>query len=149
MTSWSLIMTLEYLPAPQLAQVEAAVAPTAAENLPASQLVQPVEAMDAEYFPSSHFLQVEALQFAYLPAPQSAQVDAAVAPENLPASHEVQPVEAMDAEYSPVSQSMQKVHTFPLPFDFRNPWNIGSDGVTIFVCNTMTVSAGNVIPSRK
>jgi hypothetical protein len=37
----------EYLPATQSAQVEA-VAPTTAENLPATQLVQTVEAVDSE-----------------------------------------------------------------------------------------------------
>jgi len=41
----------EYLPAAQSAQVEAAVAPTAAENLPAAQSVQTVEA-SAEYLPA-------------------------------------------------------------------------------------------------
>jgi hypothetical protein len=41
-----------YLPAPQSAQVEATVAPTAPENLPASQLVQTDEAADAAYLPA-------------------------------------------------------------------------------------------------
>jgi len=36
------------------AQVEATMAPTAAENLPASQLVQTVDAIAAEYLPASH-----------------------------------------------------------------------------------------------
>ena len=73
------------MPAPQSAQVEAIVAPTAAEYLPATQLVQTVEAVDAEG----------------VPAPQSTQVEAAVArtaAENLPATQLVQMVEAADTE---------------------------------------------------
>ena len=76
--------------------MEAAVAPTAAENLPATQLVQTVEAFAAEY----------------LPAPQSAQVEATLAPttaENLPAAQSVQTVEAVPAAYFPAVQSVQTV----------------------------------------
>jgi hypothetical protein len=84
----------EYLPAPQSAQVEATLAPTASENLPAVQLVQTLEASAAEY----------------LPAPQSAQVEATLAPtasENVPAVQLVQTVEASAAEYLPASQWVQ------------------------------------------
>jgi hypothetical protein len=42
----------EYLPASQSAQVEATLAPTASENLPAAQSVQTVEASAAEYLPA-------------------------------------------------------------------------------------------------
>jgi hypothetical protein len=80
----------EYLPASQSAQVEATLAPTASENLPAAQSVQTVEASAAEY----------------LPAPQSAQVEATLAPtasENLPAAQSVQ-TEAPANEYVPAAQ---------------------------------------------
>jgi hypothetical protein len=53
----------------QLEQVATAVAPTAAENLPASQTVQMVEAVPA----------------AYVPAGQDVQLVEAVEPVNLPA----------------------------------------------------------------
>jgi len=89
----------EYLPASQSAQVEATLAPTASENLPAAQSVQTVEASAAEY----------------LPAPQSAQVEATLAPtasENLPAAQSVQTVEASAAEYLPAPQSCDHTHTY-------------------------------------
>ena len=43
-----------YLPGPQSVQAKAALAPTAAENLPASQLVQAVAPEVGEYFPAKH-----------------------------------------------------------------------------------------------
>jgi len=49
------------LPAPQSTQVEAAVAPTAAENLPATQLLHSVEAVAAEYLPAIHAVQLPGL----------------------------------------------------------------------------------------
>jgi hypothetical protein len=52
-------------------------------------------------------LTVEGFAAEYLPAPQSAQVEAAVAPtaaENLPATQLVQTVEAAAAEYLPAPQ---------------------------------------------
>ena len=42
-----------YLPATQVAQVEATVAPTTAENVPAPQSVQTVEPVAARYLPAA------------------------------------------------------------------------------------------------
>jgi len=62
-----------YVPAPQSAQVEATVAPIAAENLPAVQLVQTVEALTSEYVPALQSAQVEAFTaFLYFPAGHAA-----------------------------------------------------------------------------
>ena len=65
------ITTLLYLPAAQLAQVEPPVAPTAAENMPATQLVQTVEDDDAEYLPAIQLVHtVKAAAPEYVPAVQ-------------------------------------------------------------------------------
>ena len=114
-----------YFPASQLAQVEATLAPTASENLPAvqsvhleepetglylpgAQLVQTVEASAAEYFPASQLVQtVEAVPAVYLPAVHNEQVaaDADVAPvcPYAPAEHRVpeQVDEEVADEYVP------------------------------------------------
>jgi hypothetical protein len=61
-----------YLRAPQAAQVEDNVAPTAPENVPAVQLVQIDEPVAPAYFPASQFVQiVDAAVVEYLPAQQS------------------------------------------------------------------------------
>ena len=67
------------------------MAPTVAEYLAATQLVQTVEAVDAEYLPAPQLTQVEA-------------VVASTAAENLPATPLVQTVETVDAEYLLVTQ---------------------------------------------
>ena len=98
----------EYLPAAQSEQLPTAVAPSAAENLPAAQLVQTEAPAAAEYLPAAQSVQtVEVVPAAYLPAPQSEQVSTAVAPsaaENLPAAQLVQ-TEAPANEYVPAVQS--------------------------------------------
>ena len=67
------------------------MAPTVAEYLAATQLVQTVEAVDAEYLPAPQLTQVEA-------------VVARTAAENMPATQLVQTVETVDAEYLLVTQ---------------------------------------------
>jgi hypothetical protein len=72
-----------YLPPPQSAQVEAEVAPTAAENLPASQSLQ-TDAPAAEYLPETQSAQLEepavawklAGTWLYLPAGHDVQAAA-------------------------------------------------------------------------
>jgi hypothetical protein len=67
------------MPVPQSAQVPAVVAPVAVEYLPALQLVQ-TEAAPRENAPAKHWEQVVAPGPEDVPAPQSAQVPAVVAP---------------------------------------------------------------------
>jgi hypothetical protein len=69
-------LAAEYVPAPQSAQVEDTTAPTAAENLPATQSVQTVAALASEYFPASqlsHAVLTPAVAL-YFPASQLAQI---------------------------------------------------------------------------
>ena len=81
----------EELPAAQLAQVEATLAPSAEEDLPAGQGMHCI-ASDA-YVPAAQSVQTEAPLAEYLPAAQLAQVEATLAPtalENLPAAQSAQ-----------------------------------------------------------
>jgi hypothetical protein len=52
---------VEYLPAPQLTQVVAAVAPTAVEYLPAPQLTHTVAVVLVTYFPAGQLVAAETL----------------------------------------------------------------------------------------
>jgi hypothetical protein len=106
----------EYLPAPQSAQVEATLAPTASENLPAVQLAQTVEASAAEYVPAPQSMHVAATEapevVEYVPAPQSVQTVKASAAEYLPATQSMHAAatEAPEVvEYLPAPQSPQSV----------------------------------------
>jgi hypothetical protein len=53
-------LAAEYVPAAQLAQAEASMAPTASEYLPAVQSVQTEAPATAEYVPTLHLMQVSA-----------------------------------------------------------------------------------------
>ena len=78
-----------YLPAVQLMQVAELVCPVAPEYLPAAQSMQVDCPVVSAYLPAVHLVQVKAAAAEYGPAPQSAQVEAAVAAtaaENLPAA---------------------------------------------------------------
>ena len=91
--------------------MEATEAPTAAEYLPAAQLVQEaalVCAVKPENLPASQLVQTVDPAVAWcLPAPQLMQVLATVAPtvvEYVPAVQLVQTVEAVPAAYLPAPQ---------------------------------------------
>jgi hypothetical protein len=77
-------MAAENVPAWQERQVSAAMAPLAAENLPAPQLVHVSTLVSAEYVPTGQSVQTEAPAAEYLPAGQSMHSEAADA-EYLPA----------------------------------------------------------------
>ena len=109
----------EDLPASQMAQVEATVAPTAAENLPAVQLVQLEAPTAAEYVPAVQLVQAEApVNAMYVPEGHNKQVvaDADVDPvcPYFPAEHRVPEhveftVAPTAVEYVPDPQSVQTV----------------------------------------
>jgi len=66
----------ENLPSPQSEHVLTAVAPTAAEYFPASQLMQTDEPAVAEYFPASQLVQTDEPDVGeYFPAMQSVHTD--------------------------------------------------------------------------
>ena len=93
-------------PAEHERQVEAAEAPVSAEYVPASQVVQQVEAVPAAYLPAKQRVQADAAAAEYVPAAQMVQVEA-ISAENVPATQLVQTVEATDAEYLPAPQLVQ------------------------------------------
>jgi hypothetical protein len=108
------------------------VAPTAAENLPATQLVQTVEPVDAEYSPAAH-TSVHALapvapdEEEYLPAAHTVHALAPDESEYFPAEHCVQLLAPEEEEYDPRAQSCAcpPVQYFPIghtaPADESDP----------------------------
>jgi hypothetical protein len=105
------------VPSPQVrepavqVQLLALVLP-ASEDAPAAQSLQAEDPAVAEYLPAPQSAQVEATAAEYLPAPQSAQVEATLAPaaaENLPATQLVQAVDRTTWPYFPASQLVQAV----------------------------------------
>jgi hypothetical protein len=93
-------------PKPQLSQVEAVVAPSTAENLPAKQLSHLEAPESALYLPAAQSVQTEAPAPEYFPAPQAVQTEAP-APEYLPAVQLVQAVDPALAAYFPAPQERQ------------------------------------------
>jgi hypothetical protein len=92
-------LAYEYLPAIQLEQVSTAVAPTAPENLPATQLSQAV------LTPSSAL---------YLPALQLVQTEDANVVEYLPAPHEVHVADPIMALYVPAAHAVHAPPSGPV-----------------------------------
>jgi hypothetical protein len=115
-------------PAEHELQVEVVEAPVAAEYVPASQLVQKVEAVPAAYLPEPQRVQADDADAEYVPATQAMQESAVVWPgflEYLPATQWVQ-TEAPAAEYLPARQSVQAVapdigENFPAPQGVQLP----------------------------
>ena len=82
-------------------------APADAENDPGSHFAHDAEPTDEATVPASHFEHAKDPAGAYLPGPQSVQMEAALAPtaaESLPATHSVQTVAALASEYFPAPQ---------------------------------------------
>ena len=97
---------VEYLPAKHGAQVAIPVAPTAVENLPASQFTHPTPYW---YVPAGQS-RTQALRSSveYFPAPQIKHVDVDIAPvpaEYFPTSQSTQDVALVTVEYLPSSHS--------------------------------------------
>ena len=95
----------EYLPAGQSVQVLTAVAPTTAEYLPAEQSMQ-AEAPAIVNLPAEHSVQLLALAAECLPAGQSVQVlasAAASAVEYVPGAHSVHGDRPPTSEYCPAT----------------------------------------------
>jgi hypothetical protein len=91
------------------------VAPTAPENLPASQMSQTVEAVAAEYVLAAQLVQTVAASAAeYLPAAQSRQT-VAPTPEDLPATQYVH-ASCAASRYFPAAQGAHESHV-PLDSD--------------------------------
>ena len=98
------------------------MAPTAAENLPASQLMQTEEPSLSEYLPSRQDVQVAASEIVdptgpYLPAAhkEPEQLEGVVAPtttENLPDSQSMQTEEPTASENLPAPQTMHMLEKF-------------------------------------
>ena len=85
-------------------------APADAENDPGSHFAHDAEPTDEATVPASHFEHAKDPAGAYLPGPQSVQMEAALAPtaaESLPATHSVQTVAALASEYFPAPQLSQ------------------------------------------
>ena len=87
----------------------ATLAPTAAENLPATQLVQAVDRTTWPYFPASQSIQTEAPAAEYLPSAQLVQLEAPIAAENVPAVQMVQAEAPVNAMYVPAGHNKQVV----------------------------------------
>ena len=85
---------------------------------------------DEATVPASHFEHAKDPAGAYLPGPQSVQMEAALAPtaaESLPATHSVQTVAALASEYLQAPQSVQTVapemgEYFPAPHGVQVPF---------------------------
>jgi hypothetical protein len=105
-----------YLPGPQSVQAKATLAPTAAENLQATQSVQTVA---SEYFPASQLSHAVLMPAVALYFPTSHLVQREVpSNEYVPATQSVQTVAALSSEYFPTSQLSHAVLTLAVALYF-------------------------------